>query len=108
MGEEMSDHYRQLDSSARKRYKQKMSMLGLSQDPYLFTPGSADKTSLPSVEYPEIFNYLINLPSPYTKESLKAYKSSEAWSYFVAGFVSEIEWHSNDTAVLVESKVNHY
>ena len=50
-------------------------MLGLSQDPYLFTPASTDKTSLPSVEYPDIFNYLINSPSPHTKESLKAYKT---------------------------------
>ena len=39
----------------------------------------------PDVEYPNIYNYLIE--SPYTGENLKAYKSLDAFNYFVSGWV---------------------
>ena len=65
------NNYKQLDSTGQKRYEEKLSMLGLKEDPYVL-PGSTDRSLWPQVEYPDIYNY------PYTKESLKAYKSSEA------------------------------
>ncbi|KAM9365153.1 uncharacterized protein KZ484_011342 isoform 1-T1 [Pholidichthys leucotaenia] len=38
----------------------------------------------------DIYNYLVNTPSRYTGESLKAYKSLDAYSYFVAGLVRNV------------------
>ena len=53
-------------------------MLGGIRDPYLtmdLEQESLDWQDWPEVAYPDIFNYLINTPSPYTMQELKANKS---------------------------------
>ena len=56
-------------------------MLHLKADPYTFSheEWSSDISYWPEVEYLDIYNYLINTRSPYTKDELKAYKSLEGW-----------------------------
>ena len=44
----------------------------------------------PSVSYANIYNYLINTPSEYTHEMLKAYKSIDGYNFFVNRWVSNI------------------
>ena len=36
----------------------------------------------PQVEYPNIYNFLIETPSVYTGESLKSYKSLDAYNFY--------------------------
>ena len=44
----------------------------------------------PNVEYGDIYNYLIDTKGLYTKESLKVYKSLEAFNFFHSGHVKTV------------------
>ena len=65
-----------LDSKQKERYISKLNVLNIS-DPYcvpqaLFTPLISSEI-LPDLQYPDIYNYLIEFPSMFTGASLKAY-----------------------------------
>ena len=72
----------------RKSYDEELKLIE-NIDPYnvsnfLFS----DSMELwPEIEFPDIANYLLFSTSSYTKEQLKAYKSLDAYKYFVAGWV---------------------
>jgi len=70
------------DALARYKYK----IIHVGQDPYTMPPEiwvSFDNASIyPEVTYPDIYNYLISTPSPYTGDQLKAYKGLEDYIYF--------------------------
>lgn len=51
------------------------------------------KLNRPDLTYGDIYEYLIESPGQYTKESLKAYKSFEAYSTFTCGHVKEVSYH---------------
>ena len=84
-----SKYYFQLDDTAKGRYVAKMNRIRPNaDDPYTFS--STMPNAMPEVEYPDIYNYLINTPSPYTKEELKAHKSLDAYKYLLAGWVGDV------------------
>lgn len=49
------------------------------------------KTQKLDVEYPDVYNYLIDAPSPYTKKSLKSYKSLDGFIFLRSGWVGEMK-----------------
>lgn len=89
-----SGYYKTLDAIARERYDAKLLKLRLTCDPYLMGKNHFELTddvqSWPEIQYPDIYNYLIDYPSQFTKERLKAYKSLDSYKYVTAGLVSNV------------------
>ena len=105
-----SDYYIQLEVDAKKRYQEKLDSIAREvDDPYTFGTGLSitEAQSIPDIEYPDIYNFLINTPSPYTKEELKAYKSLEGYKYLLAGWVGDVSIHDNKDKVILMAKVRH-
>ena len=68
-----STYYHGLEEQAKSRYREKLAKIGSVIEPYLPSPvPSIDWQSWPDVQYPDIFNYLIETPSLYTHQQLKA------------------------------------
>ena len=61
--------------------------------PNPFTLESADWSvniaHLPEISWRDVTEYLLDTPSSFTKESMIAYKSLEAFDYFVYGHVQD-------------------
>ena len=62
------------------------------EDPYLINIEKTinDSDEHPSITYPDIVNYLLFAPSPYTAEQLKCFKSLEGYNQFVNGWVRNV------------------
>ena len=98
-----------LGPGEKARYLRKLDLIG-GADPYELAPSSwinDDPESLPSVCYPDIVNYLVFSPSPYTAEDLKAYKSLEAYNQMVCGWVREIQYQVIDDRCVAKAKVSN-
>ena len=91
--QQWSSYYKSTDVDAKKWYDAKVATQGSIGDLYCVEQKSfvnVEWQDWPPVEYPDMYNYLISTPSIHTKDKLKAYKSLEAYTYFVNGWVSII------------------
>ena len=110
-----SQYFRQLDDKAKTRYKEKLQLLGGIEDPYVEGSSVALESAIdwqdwPNVEYPDIYNYLIATPSPYTKEQLRAYKSMDGYLFVANGWVDNVQVYpipSRTATFLVRARVRH-
>jgi hypothetical protein len=65
-----------------------------------------DVKLLPKITYPDIVNYLVFSPSPYTSDDMKSYKGLDAYNQFVCGWVREKTTRIIDDKCLVKAKVS--
>ena len=84
-----------LDAEVKVRYEKKLQLIGLATCPYKLSSEAwiDDVTLWPPVEFPDIVLYLLQTPGKYTREKLKAYKSLEAYNYFLSDWVGTCYYH---------------
>ena len=107
----MPKYYESLDKENKDQYDKKLTLADGQKlpDPLSLTEWGNDVTLLPDVNWPDIYNYLINSPSEYTYESMKAYKSLTAYEYFICGHVQDVFYNEIDKKnnfCFIKSKVN--
>ncbi|ELU10245.1 hypothetical protein CAPTEDRAFT_185960, partial [Capitella teleta] len=81
----------------RLLYLEKLVLTSGEEIPDPYSIGEADWIvdirEWPIISWPDIHGYLIDTPSLYTKEKLRAYKSLDAVNYVLCGHVQEIKYH---------------
>ena len=106
-----------LSKQCKVRYMEKLTSLFKSdeiEDPYLISNEKFSSVlkskapDLPNLAYPDTHHYSVHSVSSYTNQELKAYKSSEAYGYFVAGYISNVRCLkiSNTNNYIVKSQVS--
>lgn len=93
-----SEYYESLLEDDQKHYKLKLTLAhgSMLPDPYTLSDWKDDVTLMPDVSWIDIQNYLINTPSSFTSESLKAYKSLDAYNFFICAHVQDVFIHQID------------
>ncbi len=104
------EYTKHLNDVELKRYTRKLDIIGAC-DPYmaprvLFTP-LTEAAALPALEFGDIMIYLVENPSPFTLKSMKAYKSTDSYRYFRAGWVnSPLIWNLSPKEIhIIKAKV---
>ena len=54
-----------------------------------------DFDNFPSISYPDIVNYLVFRPGPYSADDMKAYKSLETYNQVIKGWVRDVKVNLN-------------
>ena len=102
---EKSEYFESLSEEDKKGYLAKLTLSTGEQlpDPFILHSNWSDDVSLlPDITCRDIYHYLIEHPSLFSKESLKAYKSLEPYNFFVCGHVQNVYYHE------VEKKCKFY
>lgn len=89
--ESHSDYCIALETKDKQHYLSKLTLSSGEKlpDPLVLSDWSDDIRNLPNITWRDVTEYLIDSPSVFTKESMKAYKSLEAYDYFACGHVQD-------------------
>ena len=94
-----SEYYRSLSSEDKTRYNKKLTLNDGTHldDPYgIERKWTDDITKLPNICWSDVTQYLIETPSAYTMEAVKAYNSLDGYGVFLESHVQDCYYH--DTA----------
>ena len=96
-----SDYFVGLEGPAKSRYQEKVTVCGF--DPYALRKSdfSENIELLLKVQYPDIVHYLVLQTSWATKTQMKAYKSMDAYNFFVSEWVNTLCIRSVDADKVV-------
>ncbi|XP_024859127.1 uncharacterized protein LOC112450070 [Kryptolebias marmoratus] len=93
----LSAYYNSLSPSDKISYAAKLTLVnGIRlNDPYALHAGEwiNDEKKWPKIQWPDIHSYLIETPSVYSRESLKSYKTLDAYCYVTDNHVQDILFH---------------
>lgn len=105
-----SEYYDSLDYISQRRYIDKLKVRGVKiPDPYSISDDFwiDDPTKWPDIEFGDVYTYLIDREGMFTKESLNAYRSLDAYNYFYNGYVQTVYYYSVEQSMCVlKAKVN--
>ena len=108
----MSEYLKSLEPNDAQYYIKKLTLMTgeCLPDPYTLAVEEWEENinKFPDITWRDVTEYLIETPSLYTKESMKAYKSLEAFDYFVCGHVQQCFYHDIYSACkfcFIKSKV---
>ena len=88
-----SAYFDSLSVEDKSNYRNKLTLTdgNVLPDPLALKEGWRNDVSyLPDVGWPDIYNYLVNTPGEFTKESLKGYKSLKAYNFFHSEHVQDV------------------
>ena len=96
MAFEYSQYFSEMKDEGKKRYEDKMKIVGCDKDPYCYLESKdniadiIEWTDWPDVMYPDVYNYLVLTVSLYTGEEMRAYKSLDGYNFLVNGWLNSI------------------
>jgi len=104
---ETSEYYNTLRGPAKERYEKKIEEIGF--DPYALRKSefSEDLTYLPTVDYPDIVNYLVYRTSWATGDQFSNWKAMDSYNFFASGWVGTLQFKTvPNNRVLVYARVS--
>ena len=74
-----------VQSCSKERYLEKLKIIGMVECPYTIAAEFWEKNSTqwPDLEYPEVYQYLIETPGVFTTEAMANRKSLDAYNLFI-------------------------
>lgn len=99
----VSSYASELSNTDRESYLEKLTLSNGIRlpDPCTIVEWIEDVSRWPNIQWPDIYTYLVEKPSVYTREKLRAYKSLDAYEYVVCGHVQNVKYHDIDSEFCV-------